>query len=125
MSTPRNDELESLAHVPAPRRSDAAFVRAVADGVARRRARPLFALPALAAAVAAVTFMVMRADGVELAPPAAKPLASPLRPIVVADPFDDEDTLFALPSLEGSSDEELVNLDRILDRRIAANRRSP
>lgn len=119
------DGLEALAEVPTPRRTDAAFARAVQDGV-RRRSRALFALPALAAAAAAFTFVVMRPDDAEVLTKVAD--ARPLRverPVVISDSFDDEDALFALPSLDGSSDEELANLDRVLDRRLAASRRSP
>jgi hypothetical protein len=111
--------LHALADVPLPRRTDAAFARAVRDEVARHRERRSFALPALAAAAAAVAFIVMRpAPTLERPNPTRVAMARP-EAVAIAFPFDDEDALFALPSLEGSSDEELVNLDRILDRRIA------
>lgn len=116
------DGLEALADVPSPRRNDAAFARAVKDGVARRHARTFFAFPALAAAAAAFAFLVMRPDDGH---PDVVAHAVDERPLMIADPFDDEDALFALPSLDGSSDQELADLDRVLDRRIAASRRSP
>lgn len=119
--TKHSEGLERLADVPPPRRSDAAFALAVQDGVSRRRNRTLFALPALAAAAAAFAFVVVRADDGRVPEETRIAAASP---VLLADPFDDEDALFALPSLDGSSDEELANLDRVLDRRLAA-RRSP
>ena len=122
-SNDTKDGLEALADVPPPRRTDAAFARAVQDGVRRRRSRAFFALPALAAAAAAFTFLVMRPDDAEVLTKVAD--ARPVeRAVVISDPFDDEDALFAMPSLDGSSDEELANLDRVLDRRLAS-RRSP
>lgn len=108
-------DLSPLAHVPPPRRSDDAFARGVIDGVRKRRARSTWlALPALAAATAFV-FVIAR-------PEPAMESGATATAIVVADPFDDDDSLFALPMLDGSSDEELALLDAVLDEKLRAQR---
>lgn len=115
---PSDADLAPLADVPAPRRSDAAFARGVQDGVRRRRARALVALPGLAAACAAVAFVVLRAG------PAAVDEPSEVVARAAVDLLED-DALFALPELEGSSDQELALLDQELDRRLRAQRGAP
>lgn len=124
-----HDELTPLADVPPPRRSDDAFARSVADGVQRRRQawRALFALPAFAAATAGFLFLVMRPTPPEETPVVAVNIApaagtSVTVAVAIADPFEDEDALFALPMLDGSSDEELARLDRMLDQKLSAQR---
>lgn len=114
-------DLAPLADVPPPRRTDEAFARSVQDGVRKRRARTWFALPALAAAAAAFAFVVMRPGPVDDERVAIAPTAT--APIVAVDLYeDDDDALFALPSLDGSSDEELALLDQVLDRKLSAQR---
>src|SRR6185437_14493221 len=101
------------------RRTDAAFARSVADGVRKRRSRaPWFAVPAFAAAAAGAfaLFAVVHTPHVDAAHDAGV--------IVAANDsiFEDDDTGFALPSLDGSSDEELARLDRALDERLHAGK---
>jgi hypothetical protein len=97
-------DLEALAEpLPAPRRSDAAFARDVAGAMAaRRRRRWLVAPLAMAAAVTALVLFLPRA-------PADAELFDD----------DDDDGLFAIPALDGSTDEELALLERALDRALA------
>lgn len=114
-------ELAPLADVPPPRRSDDAFARGVRDGVRKRRARTWFALPALAAAAATFAFVVLRPGPSGDEPRVA--IAPALDAPMVVDLYeDDEDALFALPMLDGSSDEELAQLDQVLDRKLSAQR---
>ncbi len=121
-------ETELAALAPPPRRTDAAFARAVAAGVARGKSAgrgSLFALPALAAAAAAFALVVTVGNPersvvdagvrVAVAHPVAHPVAAPAEQIDAS--WDDEDD-FALPSLDGSSDEELARLDRALDEAL-------
>lgn len=112
-------DLTPLAEVPPPRRTDAAFARAVADDVKHKRsARAPFILPALAALTAATALViVVRPHEVHVvAPVTTVTTVSPAHVEVAAADFDDDDEdLFALPELEGSSDEELARLDKALD----------
>jgi hypothetical protein len=114
-------DLTPLADVPAPRRTDAAFARSVADGLHKRRSRASwFAVPALAAAATgafALFALVHTAhvDGADAGTSTAT-LASNDAAI-----FDDDDA-FALPSLDGSTDEELARLDHALDERLHARK---
>ncbi|OGQ18192.1 MAG: hypothetical protein A2138_15220 [Deltaproteobacteria bacterium RBG_16_71_12] len=101
---------------PPPRRSDAAFARAVADDVKRRRAP--FALwlgaPALAFTAAGVAIVVAGPDGGRAAVDAG--VAATRVAAVDLEWADESD--FAMPSLDGSTDEELARLDRALDEAI-------
>lgn len=118
-------DLAPLADVPAPRRTEDAFARGVVDGVRKRRARTTwFALPALAAATAAFVFVIARpGPTTDVEPvPVRVAVAPPAADIIVTDPFDDDDALFALPMLDGSSDEELARLDAVLDEKLRAQR---
>lgn len=121
-------DLSPLADVPPPRRTDDAFARSVQDGVRKRRARTWFALPALAAAAAAFAFVVLRPglvddERVAIAPIATGASTSANAASVAVDLYeDDDDALFALPTLDGSSDEELALLDQVLDRKLSAQR---
>lgn len=116
-------ELAALADVPPPRRTDDAFARSVQDGVRKRRARTWFALPALAAAAAAFAFVVLRPgpapDDHRVDIAVAVPASGD---VVDLYDDDDDDALFALPMLDGSSDEELALLDQVLDRKLSAQR---
>jgi hypothetical protein len=106
-------ELAPLAEeIPAPRRTDAAFARAVADDVRRRKARTWVFAPVLAAAVGGLALLVTQM------PPAAT-----MADAGTAITFDDDDPVFALPTLEGSTDEELEQLERALDK--ALERKTP
>lgn len=113
--------LEPLMEVPPPRRTDAAFARSVADDVRQRRApRPLlFGGLALATAGAAAIFLVPRGPEVAVVvvdAGARVAVATPtVQPRASADFVWDDDGDFAIPSLDGSSDEELARLDRALD----------
>jgi hypothetical protein len=126
--------LEALGEPPPPRRSDAAFARAVAAGLRERRGRLLFAVPALAMATAALALVLLPEGGnrLDIAPDAgllaaAAPAEPPVdAPAELADAEDDVASigeLFAIPSLEGSSDEELARLDRALDDALARRAR--
>ncbi|MBI1946839.1 MAG: hypothetical protein HYS27_14180 [Deltaproteobacteria bacterium] len=105
---------------PPPRRTDAAFARAVADGVKQRRAP--FALwlgaPALALAAAGVAIVVAGPDGGRVAVDAGVTIARAAA--VEVDWAEESD--FAIPSLDGSTDEELARLDRALDEAIKLRR---
>lgn len=123
-NTRADRDLAVLADVPPPRRTDDAFARSVQDGVRARRSRGWFALPALAATAAAFVFVVMRPGPTDERVVAIAPIAVPAA--VANAPMDlyedDEDALFALPMLDGSSDEELAQLDQVLDRKLSAQR---
>jgi hypothetical protein len=112
-------DLTPLADVPAPRRTDGAFARSVADGLHKRRSRaPWFAVPALAAAAAGAfaLFAVVHT-------PHAGGVDAGTSVVAMNDAIlDDDDTGFALPSLDGSSDEELARLDHALDERLNARK---
>lgn len=114
--------LRALAAPPPPRRTDVAFARAVAGGVeARRRGgRAFLALPALATVAAAVALVVLPRVGApsyveaESRDAGVRAAAAPIAGggDAVVDLLAND---FAIPSLEGSSDEELARLDRALD----------
>ena len=118
-------DLALLADVPPPRRTEAAFARAVVDDVKHQRSRhTLFVLPALAAATAAAALvLVVQPHDVRVAPVHAADagtskvaVVAPVHvDVAAADLDDDDEDLFALPELEGSSDEELARLDKALD----------
>jgi hypothetical protein len=142
---PQHDDdqlMSALADLaPPPRKTDAAFARSVADGVrAKRSARSpfTFALPTAAAAAAAFAFVAVvhtpssTHDGLSdiidagnhatttttMATTTAPATATSPVELALAldlDDADDDDGGFALPSLEGSSDEELERLDKALD----------
>ncbi len=125
MKTTTDEDLAPLADVPPPRRTDDAFARSVQDGVRKRRARTWFALPALAAAAAAFAFVVMRPgpmpeEPVKVKVAVAVPHTPDAAPVDLYE--DDDDALFALPMLDGSSDEELARLEQMLDRKLSAQR---
>jgi hypothetical protein len=112
-------DLTPLADVPAPRRTDGAFARSVADRLHKRRSRaPWFAVPAFAAAAAGAfaLFAVVHTSHVDATHDAGVVVA------VNDSIFDEDDSGFALPSLDGSSDEELARLDRALDERLNARK---
>ncbi|HEY4219718.1 MAG TPA: hypothetical protein VGO62_00215 [Myxococcota bacterium] len=120
-------DLELLARIPPPRRTDQAFARSVAAGVQKRRARTFFVMPALAAASAAFALVVAvhpGAVGVSDAGVSATATTPSTLLLASADLarndaiFDDEDSPFAMPSLDGSSDEELARLDTRLDQAL-------
>lgn len=114
---PAPDELLRLAEAPpAPRRTDAAFARAVAEGVKRRRAPSLLFVgaPALALAAAGIAIVVAGPGAGEVTADAG--IAAPRVAAVELEWSEDGD--FALPSLEGSTDEELLRLDRALDEAL-------
>ena len=117
------DELQRLAGAPPPpRRTDAAFARSVADEVKRRRSPLLFLMgaPALALAAAGVAVMVAGPGPGELRGDAGitAPRPALAERVATADLEWGEDSDFALPSLEGSTDEELLRLDRALDEAL-------
>lgn len=119
-------ELALLA-APPPRRTDAAFARAVADDVKRRRAP--FALwlgaPALALAAAGVAIVVV-GPGTGVVSVDAGVAASRIASIDLGrgDLEWGEDSEFAIPSLDGSTDEELMRLDLALDLALERGRRT-
>lgn len=117
------DELQRLAgSPPPPRRSDAAFARAVAEDVKRRRSPLLLWMgaPALALAASGVAIVVAGPGPGELGGDAgiAAPRPALTERVATADLEWGEDSDFALPSLEGSTDEELLRLDRALDEAL-------
>ena len=148
--TKLDDQLDALAaSIPAPRRTDAAFARSVADGVRAKKSRTVFMFPLAAATTAALAvFAVVHpaqwstttshdaGTGVvattvtpheapdHVATSAASTTSTTATAATAAGAdamvamLDDEDSPFALPSLEGSSDEELAFLDRALDERL-------
>ena len=123
------------AHAPPPpRRTDAAFARAVADDVAARNKRSMLwwlGAPALAVSVSVAAFVLW--------PQAPRPVSLKERnhdlvaigavapaPVMLAsadaDPLlgdDDDGDDFAIPSLGGSSVDELLRLEKSLDAAIA------
>ena len=119
-------ELALLAELPPPpRRTDAAFARAVADDVKRRRTP--FALwlgaPALALAAAGVAIVVAGPGVGEVSVDAG--VAAPRVASIDLERGDLEwgaDSEFAIPSLEGSTDEELKRLDLALDEALKKQR---
>lgn len=120
MSPPEpTDELPRLVEAPPPpRRTDAAFARAVADDVHRRR-RPLLLMlsaPALALAAAGVAITIAGPGSVTSDAGVSVPR------VAAVDGEWDEESDFALPSLEGSTDEELLRLDRALDEALQRRR---
>jgi hypothetical protein len=122
--------LGPLAEVPPPRRTDAAFARGVMDGVKQRRSRRIFVVPALAAAGAAFALVALvRPTGpARDVADAGTPQLAKVTEIAEADlpfAFVDDDGLFAIPAIDGSSDEELARLDRALDTALAARGVSP
>lgn len=119
--------LAALAAAPPPRRTDQAFARAVAAGVAndkKRRSLTLLALPGLVAASAVLAVVVLPGGGAPVTratTDAGVRVASAERLDVSPDEdffFGNDD--FAIPALDGSSDEELARLDRALDEALLA-----
>lgn len=119
--------LAALAAAPPPRRTDQAFARAVSAGVAndkKRRSLTLLALPGLGAATAVLALVVLPGG----AEPVTRADADAGVRVASAERLDasaDEDFLlenddFAIPALDGSSDEELARLDRALDEALLA-----
>lgn len=168
MSTPTDDRTNALdavsgsddasalralapleGELPAPRRTDAAFARAVAEGVRTRRTTWRLALPSLAAVAAGLAlFVIPRGAAVDPSPDAGAAAREALvaamsssssagenpEPPAGAGAHNEQqageppatlDELragadFTIPALEGSSDEELARLDRALDAALAA-----
>jgi anti-sigma factor RsiW len=116
----KDDVLRALAAPPPPpRRTDAAFARAVADDVKRRRA-PLalfLGAPALALAAAGIAIVIAGPVTGELSTDAG--VAAPRLAVSTAAWDEESESDFAIPSLEGSTDEELLRLDRALDEALA------
>lgn len=110
------DELSLLDKPPPPRRTDAAFARAVADDVKRRRTpfALLLGAPALALAAAGVAIVVAGPGSGEASLDAG--VTAPR--LAVAELEWGEESDFAIPSLDGSTDEELKRLDRALDEAL-------
>ncbi|MCC7073656.1 MAG: hypothetical protein IT383_20265 [Deltaproteobacteria bacterium] len=106
---------------PPPRRNDAAFARAVADDVKARHAP--FSLwlgaPALALAAAGVAIVVAGPGGGRATPDAGVALAPRVAAVDVDWAAEGD---FAFPSLEGSTDEELARLDRVLEEALRQRR---
>ena len=128
-----DEQLAALAaNVPPPRRTDAAFARSVADGVNAKKSRTVFMFPLAAATAAALAVFALvhpattssthdaGTTGVVVAVNDAARVHPTTTVTDTGAPaiLDDEDSPFALPSLEGSSDEELAFLDRALDQRL-------
>jgi hypothetical protein len=124
--------LAELARVPEPRRTDDAFARSVADGVARARAPRWLFLPAVAAGAAAVTFAIVHEPRVDTVDAGTIARVEPTAPAEIDrvqddDSDDDEDDDawlissrddFALPSLDGSDEQELLALEAKLDEAL-------
>ena len=106
---------------PPPRRTDAAFARAVADGVKARRSpfALLLGAPALALAAAGVAIVVAGPGGGGVTSDAGVAMA-PRAATVDVEWAEEGD--FAFPTLEGSTDEELARLDRVLDEALKQRR---
>ncbi len=140
-----NDALAALSAVDAPRRSDAAFVAAVkADLAQRSRSRwATWLLPAGAFAAAGAFALVLlpgapQALDAGVAPTVALTVTPSLAatPSATAqndgaqndgaqesDPQPDDDDGFTLPTLDASSDEELLAFESRLDASIDAARK--
>jgi len=136
---PPEDErlLRALGELPPPpRKTDDAFARSVADGVRQRRSARspfMFALPTAAAAAAAFALVavvhtpgttphdvVVASDAGNVNGNVGNDVVAPPTPVLAMNvDLDDDDDDFALPSLEGSSDEELERLDKALDAALA------
>ncbi|MDP2345439.1 MAG: hypothetical protein Q8O67_31130 [Deltaproteobacteria bacterium] len=131
-----DDDLLVLRAAETPRRSDDAFARAVADDVKARRARFSFAwllAPALAGAAAVVTVLAgSPAVPALISSETLQALAEEDARIdadVDVDGLDDatllalleddgDDAPFAISTLDGSTDRELVDVEAALDRAL-------
>lgn len=123
---PGLEGLEGPAEVPPPRRSDAAFARAVREAVLKRRHERQLVVPVLTAACAALAIILVApgplGTGARLTATTATTGTTGTTEPREAEPDDPavivSDSDFAIPALDGSSDEELARLERALDRAL-------